>query len=114
MHGIENQDSHAKMGVNGQCVQPLCLPASYMRTHWWSMVYAFMVLLLYRLCGGRPGLQGFTGISVWSLQCNTWEPGVGAYLGMGKFLHNQSTSYRHAILWKSVLGDVASQCSLLT
>ncbi len=27
MHGIENQDSHAKMGVNDQCVQPLCLPA---------------------------------------------------------------------------------------
>ncbi len=23
MHGVENQDSHAKMGVNGQCVQPL-------------------------------------------------------------------------------------------
>ncbi len=28
MHGVENQDSHAKMGANGQCVQPLCLPAS--------------------------------------------------------------------------------------
>ncbi len=24
---VENQDSHAKMGVNSQCVQPLCLPA---------------------------------------------------------------------------------------
>ncbi len=44
-----------------------------------SMVYAFMVLLLYRLCGG---LQGFTGISV---QSTTWEPGVEGYLAMGKF-----------------------------
>ncbi len=33
MHGVENQDSHAKMGVNGQCVQPLCLPAICM--HLW-------------------------------------------------------------------------------
>ncbi len=24
VHGVENQDSHAKMGVNGHCVQPLC------------------------------------------------------------------------------------------
>ncbi len=42
-----------------------------------SMVYAFMVLLLQRLCGG---LQGFTGISV---QSTTWEPGVEGYLAMG-------------------------------
>ncbi len=27
MHGAQNQDSHAKMGVNSQCVQLLCLPA---------------------------------------------------------------------------------------
>ncbi len=44
-----------------------------------SMVYAFMVLLLQRLCGG---LQGFTAISV---QSTTWEPGVDGYVAMGKF-----------------------------
>ncbi len=44
-----------------------------------SMVYAFMVLLLYRLCGG---LQGFTEISV---QSTTWEPDVEGYVAMGKF-----------------------------
>ncbi len=58
MHGVENQDSHAKMGVNGQCVQSLHLHAFVGVL---SMVYAFMVLLLLRLCGG---IQGFTGISV--------------------------------------------------
>ncbi len=26
MHCVDNQDSHAKKGVNGQCVQLLCLP----------------------------------------------------------------------------------------
>ncbi len=33
MHGVESQDSHTKMGVNGQCVQPFCLPAICM--HLW-------------------------------------------------------------------------------
>ncbi len=61
VHGIENKDSHAKMGVNSQCVQPLCLPAMYAFVCVLSMVYAFMVLLLQRLCGG---LEGFTGISL--------------------------------------------------
>ncbi len=42
MHGVENQDSHAKMGVNGQCVQPLCW-SMYAFVGVLSMVYAFMV-----------------------------------------------------------------------
>ncbi len=68
MHGVENEDSHAKMGVNSQCVQPLCC-LLYVCIHGLAVVEA---------CGG---LQGFTRISV---QCTTWEPGVeGYYLAMG-------------------------------
>ncbi len=53
MHGVENQGSHVKMGVNGQCVQPLfaCYVYAFVGVcHAFvgvlSMVYAFMVLLL--------------------------------------------------------------------
>ncbi len=44
VHGVENQDSHAKMGVKGQCVQPLCLPAS-------GMPGQFLGTCLMSLCG---------------------------------------------------------------
>ncbi len=54
MHGVENQDSHAKMGVNGQSVQPLCLPAICMHLwvfcqwcmHSWSCKYLVALLAL--------------------------------------------------------------------
>ncbi len=50
MHGVDNQDSHVKLSVHGQCVQLLCLPAwegDYCaRMGILSMVCACMVLLL--------------------------------------------------------------------
>ncbi len=51
VHGVETQDSHAKMNANGQCVQPLFLPAIYMYAFVgvMSMVYAFHVLAVVEL-----------------------------------------------------------------
>ncbi len=78
MHGVDNQDSHVKLSVNGQCAKLLCLPAgegdycihACMGTL--SMVCACMVLLY--CCRGfveaYRDLQGRV--------CKAWEPGVEA------------------------------------
>ncbi len=82
MHGIENQDSHAKMGVSTVnvcshcvCLLYVCICGCFVNG---VCIHGLAVVNL-RLSGG---LQGFTGISV---QNTTWEPGVKAYLAMGKF-----------------------------
>ncbi len=92
MHGVENQDSHAKMGVSllvyicGCFVNGVCI----------------LGLGVVEACGG---LQGFTENSV---QSTTWEPGVEGYLAMGKSLHNQSNRYARAVLGTCLF--VASHC----
>ncbi len=62
MHGIENQDSHARMSVNSQCMQPLCLPAICICGCFVNGVCIQGLAVVEALfCGG---LRGFTGISV--------------------------------------------------
>ncbi len=40
MHGVENPNSNEKLGVNGRCVQLLCLPA------WEGDIYLYMYACL--------------------------------------------------------------------
>ncbi len=119
VHGIENQDSHAKI-VNGQCVcvEALCLPA-------WEgdncIIYVCMCGCLVngvcmQCCRSRGFVEAFLRI-YWN-QCvkhanNSWEPVVEAcelcqciQLRMRKFPAYQSIRYRYAIVWSSVLGDM--------
>ncbi len=102
MHGIENQDSHAKMGVNGQWVQPMCLPACvFALVGVLSMVYAFMVLLLYRgfveayrdlleivsgACNVTLGSQVWRHIWLWVNSRITKAPAIGMQYCGGQFL----------------------------
>ncbi len=121
MHGLENQDSHAKMGVNGQCMQPLCLPAwegdNCTYTHVWVLcqwcVHAIDVVnleALWRLTGihwnwcVKQHLRAMCG-GMWI---------VPVYPAIRKLPACKSTSYRYAIVWTSVFGDMymASQCCL--
>ncbi len=49
---MENQDSHAEMGVNGQCLQPLCL-------HVWVICHNG-VCMHGLAVASHPGLRSFS------------------------------------------------------
>ncbi len=70
MHGVENHDSHVKMGVNDQCVMLLCLPPLG-----GMHVQVFINGMCFYSLAAVKGLWRPTGMEL-VLQYETWEPGV--------------------------------------